>query len=163
DHRCRSFGADGDGFVPGEGVGAVLLKPFARAVADGDRIHAIIRGTAINHDGKTNGYTVPSPVAQGSLVVAALRDAGVPAQSIGYVEAHGTGTALGDPIELDGLDRAFADAGLAPGSCAIGSIKSSIGHLEAAAGIAGLTKVVLQLRHGILVPSLHAERLNPNV
>ena len=163
DHRCRSFGADGDGFVPGEGVGAVLLKPLSRAIADGDRIHAVILATAVNHDGKTNGYTVPNPVAQGGLVAQALRDAGVPPQSIGYLEAHGTGTALGDPVELDGLGRAFAGAGPAPGGCAIGSVKSNIGHLEAAAGIAGLTKVVLQLRYGRLVPSLHAERLNPNV
>ena len=111
DHRCRSFGADGDGFVPGEGVGAVLLKPLPRAIADGDRIHAVILATAVNHDGKTNGYTVPNPVAQGGLVAQALRDAGVPPQSIGYLEAHGTGTALGDPVELDGLGRAFAGAG----------------------------------------------------
>ncbi|GAA3273799.1 hypothetical protein GCM10020218_018920 [Dactylosporangium vinaceum] len=163
DHRCRSFGAGGDGFVPGEGVGAVLLKPLSRARADGDRVLAVVLGSAVNHDGKTNGYTVPSPVAQGSVVLQAMRDAGVSADGIGYLEAHGTGTSLGDPIEIDGLGRAFAEAGLAAGSCAIGSVKSHIGHLEAAAGIAGLTKVVLQFRHGMLAPSRHAEQLNPNV
>ncbi|MEV6116045.1 amino acid adenylation domain-containing protein [Streptomyces sp. NPDC052109] len=163
DHRCRSFGADGDGFVPGEGVGAVLLKPLARAVADGDRIHAVVLGTAVNHDGKTNGYTVPNPVAQAETIRQALADAGVTPGDIGYLEAHGTGTALGDPIELDGLTRAFSSAEADPGHWPIGSVKSGIGHLEAAAGMAGLTKVVLQFRHDTLVPSLHAERLNPHI
>ncbi|MGW7280567.1 amino acid adenylation domain-containing protein [Streptomyces sp. NPDC054844] len=163
DHRCRSFGAGGDGFVPGEGVGAVLLKPLERAVADGDRIHAVLCGTAVNHGGRTNGYMVPNPVAQGELIAAAWRDAGVDPGTLGYLEAHGTGTELGDPVEVNGLGRAFADSGPAPGSCALGSVKSNIGHLEGAAGIAGLTKVVLQLRHATLVPSLHAERLNPHI
>ncbi|WP_326805428.1 amino acid adenylation domain-containing protein [Streptomyces sp. NBC_01788] len=161
DHRCRSFGAGGDGFTPGEGVGVVLLKPLARAIADGDRIHGVIRGTAVNHGGRTSGYMVPNPVAQGELVAAALRDAGVEPGSIGYLEAHGTGTALGDPVEINGLARAFA--GVQAGTCAIGSVKSNIGHLEAAAGLAGLTKVLLQLRHRRLVPSLHAEQLNPDI
>ncbi|WP_250399153.1 non-ribosomal peptide synthetase [Streptomyces cellostaticus] len=161
DHRCRSFGAGGDGFTPGEGVGVVLLKPLARAIADGDRIHGVIRGTAVNHGGRTSGYMVPNPVAQGELVAAALRDAGVEPDSIGYLEAHGTGTALGDPVEISGLARAFA--GVEAGTCPIGSVKSNIGHLEAAAGLAGLTKVLLQLRHRRLVPSLHAEQLNPDI
>ncbi|WP_399882190.1 amino acid adenylation domain-containing protein [Streptomyces sp. BBFR51] len=161
DHRCRSFGAGGDGFTPGEGVGVVLLKPLARAIADGDRIHGVIRGTAVNHGGRTSGYMVPNPVVQGELVAAALRDAGVEPSSIGYLEAHGTGTALGDPVEINGLARAFA--GVEAGTCAIGSVKSNIGHLEAAAGLAGLTKVLLQLRHRRLVPSLHAEQLNPDI
>ncbi|MGX1673377.1 amino acid adenylation domain-containing protein [Streptomyces sp. NPDC055400] len=163
DHRCRSFGAGGDGFVPAEGVGAVLLKPLSAAEADGDRIHAVIRGTAVNHGGKTNGYMVPNPVAQGDLVRAALRRAGADPATIGYVEAHGTGTQLGDPVEINGLNRAFAGASVAPASRAIGSVKANIGHAEAAAGIAGLTKVVLQLRHRRLVPSLHAEELNDAV
>lgn len=163
DHRCRSFGAGGDGFVPGEGVGAVLLKPLDRALADADRIHAVVLGTAVNHDGKTNGYPVPNPLAQAALVADALRDAEVGPADIGYVEAHGTGTSLGDPIEIDGLSRVFAPAGLPPAGCAIGSVKSAVGHLEAAAGIAGLTKVVLQFRHRTMVPSLHAGTLNPNI
>ena len=161
DGRCRSFGEGGDGYVPGEGVGAVLLKPLARALADGDRIHAVIRSSALNHGGRTNGYTVPNPVAQGSLISAALRRGGVDPASIGYVEAHGTGTSLGDPVEIAGLGRAFA--GVGPGVCPIGSVKSNIGHLESAAGIAALTKVVLQLQHQALVPSLHASALNPNL
>ncbi|MDR6594684.1 amino acid adenylation domain-containing protein [Saccharothrix longispora] len=160
--RCRAFSADGDGFVPGEGVGAVLLKPLAHAVRDGDRVHGVIRATAVNHGGHTSGYTVPDPVAQGEVVAAALREAGIAPDTVGYVEAHGTGTSLGDPIEVAGLTRALGD-GLAPGSVPVGSVKSNIGHLEAAAGIAGLTKVLLQLRHRTLVPSLHADRLNPEV
>ena len=163
DHRCRSFGAGGDGFAAGEGVGAVLLKPLDTALADGDPVHAVILGSAINHGGKTNGYTVPSPLAQAEVVAQALRDAGSDPGSIDYLEAHGTGTALGDPVEIAGLSRAFAAAGLAQGSVAIGSVKSNIGHLEAAAGIAGLTKVLLQFRHDMMVPSLHADQLNPNV
>ncbi|WP_198520501.1 non-ribosomal peptide synthetase [Kitasatospora sp. CB02891] len=163
DHRCRSFGAGGDGFAPAEGVGALLIKPLSAAVADGDRIHAVIRGTAVNHGGRTNGYMVPNPVAQGALVRAALDEAGVDPAGVGYLEAHGTGTSLGDPIEINGLARAFAGADLAPGSCAVGSVKSNIGHPEAAAGLAGLTKVVLQLRHRRLVPSLHSRELNPAV
>ncbi|WP_063935951.1 non-ribosomal peptide synthetase, partial [Actinokineospora spheciospongiae] len=160
DHRCRAFGAGGDGFVPAEGVGAVLLKPLHRALADGDRVHAVIKGTAINHGGKTNGYMVPNPVAQGALVADALRRAGVDPATVGYLEAHGTGTELGDPVEIAGLSRAFD---LPPGSCAIGSVKSNIGHPEAAAGIAALTKVILQLRHRTLAPSLHAADLNQNI
>ncbi|MEU5186688.1 SDR family NAD(P)-dependent oxidoreductase [Streptomyces klenkii] len=163
DARCRSFGAGGDGFVPGEGVGCVLLKPLSRALADGDRILAVIRGTSVNHGGRTHGYTVPNPGAQAELVRDALDRAGVSARDVSYVEAHGTGTELGDPIEVKGLTTAFEQDTDAKGFCAIGSVKSSIGHLEAAAGIAGLTKAVLQLRHGQLVPSLHAEEPNPNV
>jgi len=163
DGRCRSFGQGGDGYVPGEGVGCVLIKPLARALADGDCIRAVIRGTAVNHGGKTSGMTVPSPAAQAELTERALAAARVPAASISYVEAHGTGTALGDPIEIQGLARAFAHGGAPPARCAIGSVKSNIGHLEAAAGIAAVTKVVLQLWHGRLAPSLHAEQTNDKI
>jgi polyketide synthase PksN len=167
DGRCRSFGAGGDGYVPGEGVGAVLLKPLRHALRDGDRIHAVIRASAINHGGKTNGYTVPNPVAQADLIRDALDRAQIDPATLGYVETHGTGTSLGDPIEVNGLVRAFADAKHAGGAnastCAIGSVKSNIGHLESAAGIAALTKVLLQLEHGRLVPSLHADTLNPHI
>jgi len=163
DGRCKSFGKGGNGYVPGEGVGVVLLKPLPRALADGDHIYAVIRATSINHDGKTNGYTVPNPNAQGKLIREALQKAGVPARAVTYIEAHGTGTDLGDPIEITGLNQAFRASTGDAGFCAIGSVKSNIGHLEAAAGIAGLTKVVLQLQHGLLVPSLHAEELNPNI
>jgi acyl transferase domain-containing protein len=161
--RCESFGKGGDGYVPGEGVGAVLLKPLAKAIEAGDRIYGVIRGTSINHGGKTNGYTVPNPQAQTQLVSEALRMAGVDARTISYVEAHGTGTSLGDPIEIAGLTQAYATHTDERQYCAIGSAKSNIGHLESAAGIAALTKVLLQMKHGQLVPSLHAEELNPNI
>ncbi|PJN27395.1 beta-ketoacyl synthase [Streptomyces sp. CB02613] len=163
DGRCRSFGEDGSGYVPGEGVGAVVLKPLDRARADGDHIHGVIRATVLNHTGRTSGFTVPSPAAQGELIRAALDRAGWDPATVGCVEAHGTGTALGDPIEVEGLRQAFADGRAVEGSVALGSVKSNIGHLESAAGVAGLTKVLLQLRHGELVPSLHADRPNPHI
>ncbi|WP_313913627.1 SDR family NAD(P)-dependent oxidoreductase, partial [Tahibacter sp.] len=161
--RCHSFGAGGDGFVPGEGIGVALLKPLARAVADRDPIHGVIRATGINHDGKTNGYTVPNPVAQRELIASVLAKAGIDARTVSYIEAHGTGTSLGDPIEITGLTQAFARHTADTQFCAIGSVKSNIGHAEAAAGIAGLTKVLLQMKHRQLAPSLHAETLNPNI
>nr|BAP05591.1 CalC [uncultured Candidatus Entotheonella sp.] len=161
DGRCRSFGAGGTGMVPGEGVGAVLLKPLAQAERDGDRIYGMIRASAINHDGRTNGYTVPNPNAQAEMIESALARAGTCPEWISYVEAHGTGTPLGDPIEIAGLTRAFATD--KTGYCALGSVKSNIGHPEAAAGIAGLTKILLQMQHCQLVPSLHAEETNPSI
>lgn len=160
---CRSFGADADGFVDGEGVGAVVLKPLQQAIEDNDHIYGVIRGTAINAGGKTNGFTVPNPVAQAQVVSAALKDAGISARSVSYIEAHGTGTALGDPIEINGLSRAFDQDTGDRQYCAIGSVKSNIGHCESAAGIAGLTKILLQMKHGLLVPSLHAATTNPNI
>ncbi|MEU9041357.1 MULTISPECIES: SDR family NAD(P)-dependent oxidoreductase [unclassified Kitasatospora] len=163
DGRCRSFGADGDGYVPGEGVGAVLLRPLADAVRDGDHIHGVILGSSVNHGGRTNGFTVPNPVMQGGLVSQALAEAGVDPDSLGYLEAHGTGTALGDPVEIRGLALALGGSDRAPGSLPIGSVKSNIGHLESASGMAGLSKVLLQMQHGELVPSLHADPPNPNI
>ncbi len=163
DGSCKSFGEGGDGFVPGEGVGTVLLKPLAQAREDGDPIHAIIRGTSVNHGGKTNGYTVPNPNAQRAVIREALDKAGIDARSVSYIEAHGTGTELGDPIEVTGLTQAFAKDTPDTGFCALGSAKSNLGHLEAAAGIAGLTKVVLQMKHGKIAPSLHAGALNPKI
>ncbi|WP_438018420.1 SDR family NAD(P)-dependent oxidoreductase [Sorangium sp. So ce315] len=161
--RCESFGRGGDGYVPGEGVGAVLLKPLARAEADGDHIYGVIKGTSINHGGKTNGYTVPNPVAQAQVIARALEAANVDPRAISYIEAHGTGTSLGDPIEIAGLTQAFARHTQDRQYCAIGSAKSNIGHLESAAGIAGLTKVLLQMKHRMLVPSLHSKQLNPHI
>ena len=163
DGLCRSFGAGGSGFVPGEGVGALILKRLKDAERDGDHIHAVIRGSAINHGGTTNGYTVPNPVAQGRVVREALDRSGVDGRTVSYVEAHGTGTALGDPIEVNGLTRAFPPDPQGLQYCALGSVKSNIGHAEAAAGIAGVLKTVLQLRHRELVPSLHADELNPHI
>ncbi|HEU4818025.1 SDR family NAD(P)-dependent oxidoreductase, partial [Janthinobacterium sp.] len=161
--QCESFGEGGEGYVPAEGVGAVLLKPLAKAIADGDHIYGVIKGSALNHGGKTNGYTVPNPAGQGKVIARALRRAGIDARDISYVEAHGTGTSLGDPIEIAGLSRAFREQTPDRQFCAIGSAKSNIGHCESAAGIAGLTKVLLQMRHRQLVPSLHSAVLNPHI
>ncbi|UMR29381.1 type I polyketide synthase [Massilia sp. MB5] len=161
--RCESFGEGGEGYVPGEGVGALLLKSKAQAIADGDHIYGVIKGSAVNHGGKTNGYTVPNPNAQADVIERALREARVDARSISYIEAHGTGTSLGDPIEIAGLSKAFAGWTAEKQFCAIGSAKSNIGHCESAAGIAGITKVLLQMKHGQLAPSLHSNTLNPNI
>ncbi|WP_190009745.1 SDR family NAD(P)-dependent oxidoreductase [Streptomyces anulatus] len=163
DGVCRPFGEGGNGFVPGEGVGAVVLKPLSAALADGDHVHAVIRSTSISHGGRTNGYTVPSPKGHAAVIRSALRRAGVDPRTIGYVEAHGTGTELGDPIEIDGLERAFREYTPDRGFCSIGSVKGNIGHAEAAAGIAGLTKVLLQLRHRKLAPTLHSDPPNPRI
>ncbi|MET9565851.1 SDR family NAD(P)-dependent oxidoreductase [Streptomyces tauricus] len=160
---CRPFGEHADGFVIGEGVGAVLLKPLSRARADGDHVHGVIKGSWTNSGGRTSGFTVPNPHAQAALVGRALAAADVDSRTISYLEAHGSGTELGDPIEIRGLTEAFGPRTDDDGWCAIGSVKSAIGHLEPAAGIAGLTKVLLQLRHRRLVPTLHAETLNPRI
>ena len=152
---CKSFGEGADGYVPGEGVGAVLLKPLSKAKKDGDNIYAVIKGSSINHGGKANGFTVPNPNAQGDVIVQALKSCNIDARSISYIETHGTGTALGDPIEVRGLTKAFNTK--EKQFCKIGSIKSNIGHCEGAAGIAAVTKVALQLRNKQLFPSLHAE------
>lgn len=161
--RCESFGLGGDGYVPAEGVGAALLKPLARAIADGDQIYGIVKGSAINHGGKTNGYSVPSPQAQAEVIKEALKEARVDPRRISYVEAHGTGTFLGDPIEIAGLTNAFEEFTQDKQFAAIGSAKSNIGHAESAAGMAGLTKVLLQMKYGQLVPSLYSKELNPNI
>ncbi|MDX8047240.1 SDR family NAD(P)-dependent oxidoreductase [Gracilibacillus sp. S3-1-1] len=163
DGRCRSFGANGDGYVPGEGVGSILLKPVSKAIEDGDYIYAVIKGTTVNHGGKTNGYTVPNPNAQARLIANALEKSNIDPRTISYIEAHGTGTALGDPIEITGLTKAFEEQTMDKGFCSIGSAKSNIGHLEAAAGIAGITKVLLQMKYKQLVPSIHSQELNPNI
>ncbi|GGU32385.1 hypothetical protein GCM10010178_25720 [Lentzea flava] len=159
DGRCRSFGAGGAGFGPGEGAGAVLVKPLADAIADGDVIHGVVLGSAVSHGGRTNGYTAPSPAAQARVLRQALQSADIDPATITVVEAHGTGTELGDPVELAGLTQTY---GTGP-RCSLGSVKSAIGHGESAAGIAALTKVLLQLRHRTLVPTLHADPVNPNL
>nr|WP_227983132.1 SDR family NAD(P)-dependent oxidoreductase [Dickeya poaceiphila] len=171
DGRCRAFGEGGDGYVPGEGMGAVLLKPLQQAIADGDQIYGVIKATAINHGGKTSGFTVPNQAAQSNVISTALARAGWAPASVDYIETHGTGTMLGDPIEISGLSKAFSQINaqrgishdLLPGHCRIGSVKSNIGHLESAAGIAGLTKILLQMRHRKIVPSLHSQTLNTKI
>ncbi|WP_280187880.1 thioester reductase domain-containing protein [Nocardia gipuzkoensis] len=163
DGRCRSFGAGGDGYVPGEGVVTLVLKPLRHARADGDRVYGVIRGSTINHGGRTNGFTVPNPIAQTDLIGRALSAARVDAGDIGYVEAHGTGTALGDPIEIAALTKAYHRSTSERGYCGIGSAKSSVGHLEAAAGAAGVVKALLQLRHDTIAPNLHSDPPNPGI
>ncbi len=161
DGRCKTFDAAADGYARGEGCAAIVLKPLADALADGDTIHAVIRGTAINQDGRSNGLTAPNGQAQQAVIRAALADAGVEGAQIGYVEAHGTGTPLGDPIELKALQAALgAETG---GRCHVGSVKTNIGHLEAAAGITGLIKACLALAHGEIPPHRHLAALNPRI
>jgi polyketide synthase PksN len=161
--RCESFGQGGDGYVPGEGVGAILLKRKSKAIADGDHIYGIIKGSMVNAGGRTNGYSVPNPHAQAEVIKRAIKQAQIDPRTMSYIEAHGTGTALGDPIEITGLNKVFLEDTKAKQYCAIGSVKSNIGHCESAAGMAGVTKVLLQMQHGQLVPSLHSQRLNPNI
>lgn len=158
--KCRSFGEGGDGYVPGEGCGALLIKPLKNAIKDHDHIYAVIKGTAVSGSGRTNGFRVPSPVAQARVIRAAYKNAGISPTTIGYIEAHGTGTKLGDPIEIEGLNRVFDEEPEKNEYCSIGSVKSNIGHLEAAAGIAAITKVLLQMKYKELVPSLHSKEIN---
>lgn len=163
DGRCKTFDSRADGLVRGEGVGVVVLKLLSRALADGDPIHAVIQGGAVNQDGRSNGLTAPNRWAQEALIGEACAQAGVSPGQIGYVEAHGTGTALGDPIEAQALGAVLAADRTEGDFCAVGSIKSNIGHLEAAAGIAGLMKVVLMLKHLEIPPSLHFLQPNPHI
>jgi amino acid adenylation domain-containing protein len=163
DGRCHSFGAGGTGYVPGDGSGALLLKPLTAALASNDRIHAVIKATSINHGGRSSGFTVPSAEAQTRLIKRAFDLSGINARTIGYVEAHAPGTPLGDPIEIRGLTKAFREHTDESGFCAIGSVKSNIGHLESAAGFAGIAKVIMQLRYRQIAPSLHSKELNPEI
>ncbi|WP_162901534.1 non-ribosomal peptide synthetase [Breoghania sp. L-A4] len=156
---CRPFDARGDGIVLGEAVAALVLKPLGTAIADGDPIRAVIKGTAINQDGRTAGITAPSAPSQAAVIAQALANAGVDPDTIGYVEAHGTGTRLGDPIEIDGLRRAYGDETTTPKL--LGSIKANIGHAYQAAGIAGLVKAILCLENGLVPPQPGLETINP--
>ncbi|HEX8495516.1 MAG TPA: beta-ketoacyl synthase N-terminal-like domain-containing protein [Pyrinomonadaceae bacterium] len=164
DGHCRAFDAAAQGTVGGSGVGLVVLKRLDDALADGDYIHAVIRGAALNNDGSLKvGYTAPSVVGQAKVIAMAQAIAGVEPESIGYVEAHGTGTPLGDPIEIAALTQAFRARTTKKQFCAIGSVKTNIGHLDSAAGVAGLIKTVLALKHKMLPPSLHFTEPNPNI
>ncbi|MBW5467433.1 SDR family NAD(P)-dependent oxidoreductase [Brevibacillus formosus] len=163
DGYCRTFGKDGDGFTSGEGIGAVVLKPLSAAVKDGDQIYAVIKGSSINHVGAVSGITVPSPVAQAELIEDCLNKANIHPRTISYLEAHGTGTSLGDPIEIQGLVKAYSRYTDDRQYCAIGSVKSNVGHGESAAGVCGLIKVALQMHHKTLVPSLHSAETNPYI
>ena len=164
DGHCRAFDANAQGTLFGSGVGVVVLKRLEDALADGDLIHAVIKGSAINNDGAMKvGYTAPSVDGQAEVIVRAQAIAGVSPDSISYVEAHGTGTPLGDPVEVAALTKAFRVETEQRGFCAIGSVKTNIGHLDAAAGIAGLIKTVLALKHRQLPPSLHFKEPNPRI
>lgn len=163
DGRCKTFDARADGFVRGEGCGVVVLKRLSDALADGDNILALIPGSSVNQDGRSTGLTAPNGRSQQAVVRQALANAGVTPAQITYIETHGTGTALGDPLEVEALGAVFGQNGEKRRSCAIGAVKTNIGHLEAAAGIAGLIKVVLSLRHEAIPPNLHFETLNPHI
>lgn len=161
--RSRTFDASADGFVPGEGCGMIALKRLADALADGDAVYAVIRGTALNQDGRTNVLTAPNGLAQQAVIRAALDNAQVRASDIGFVETHGTGTALGDPIEVEALAEVLGSPSAQAPRCVLGAVKTNLGHLEAAAGIAGLMKAALALKHEEIPPNLHFETLNPNI
>jgi thioester reductase-like protein len=163
DGRCKSFDADADGYGRGEGCGAVVLKRLDDALRDGNPVLAVLAGSAVNHDGASSGLTVPNQQAQTELLRAALADAGLPASAIGYLEAHGTGTALGDPIEVHALQEVFGEHRSADNPLYLGTVKSNIGHLEAAAGMAGLMKAVLAVGKGRLPANLHFKRWNPHI
>ncbi|MBF6169458.1 SDR family NAD(P)-dependent oxidoreductase [Streptomyces gardneri] len=164
DGHCRAFDAEAQGTVSGGGLGIVVLKRLADALADGDHIHAVIRGGAVNNDGNRKvGYAAPSIVGQADAVAAAMAHAEVEPETIDYVETHGTATPIGDPIEIAALTRAFRMGTDATGYCALGSVKTNIGHLDAAAGMAGLIKVVRALQAGEIPPSLHYVRPNPEI
>ncbi|MDO0924341.1 beta-ketoacyl synthase N-terminal-like domain-containing protein [Streptomyces sp. TG1A-8] len=162
DGHCRAFAADAAGTSSGDGLGALVLKRLEDALADGDRIRAVIRGSAVNNDGRRKvGFTAPSTAGQTEVILAAQAQAMVDADTIGLVEAHGTATKLGDPIEVAALTEAFRQSTDRRGFCALGSVKTNIGHLGAAAGIAGIVKAILALEHGQIPPNLHFDRPNP--
>src|SRR5262245_58213073 len=163
DGRCKSFDSRANGYVRGEGAGVVILKPLMRALADGDRLYAVIRATAVNQDGRSAGISLPNQAAQEANIVEALRVANIAPESVQYVEAHGTGTTVGDPIEAAALGDAYGKARAAEDRCVIGSIKSNVGHLEAAAGITGLIKTALCLQHRQIPKNLHFENPNPQI
>ena len=163
DGRCKTFDADADGYVRGEGAGVVVLKPLSRALADQDPIYAVIRGSATNSDGRTNGLIAPSGRAQQGVLTEAFRRAGLPAGAVQYIEAHGTGTSIGDAIEANALGAVLAEGRPQGSRCLVGSVKTNIGHLEAAAGIAGLIKVALSLQHRAIPASLNYTAPNPHI
>lgn len=162
--RCNSFDANADGFVRGEGCGVVVLKRLADAVRDQDRVLAVVRGSATNSDGRSNGMTAPNALAQRDVITSALKLADVTPDSVNYVETHGTGTVLGDPIEFESLAATYGlGKGQGESPCALGSVKTNIGHLEAAAGVAGFIKAVLAVQRGHIPRNLHFTRWNPAI
>jgi acyl transferase domain-containing protein len=163
DGRCKTFDGAADGFAQGEGCGVVVLKRLSDAIADGDRIDAVIRATAVNQDGASSGLTAPNGPSQEALLRDALTSAGLEPEAVGYVEAHGTGTSLGDPIEVQALGAVLGNGRSLDQPLVIGSVKTNLGHLEAASGVAGLIKAVLAVRHGQIFPHLHFKTPNPHI
>ncbi|WP_437819490.1 type I polyketide synthase [Sorangium sp. So ce1078] len=163
DGRCKSFDARANGFVRGEGCGVVVLKRLSDALAAGDRVLALVRGSAVNQDGKSTGLTAPNVLAQQALLREALADARLAPADVDVVEAHGTGTALGDPIEMEAIKAVYGRGRPEDRPCVVGAVKTNIGHLEAASGIAGVIKAVLSLEHEAIPPLLHLRRINPRL
>jgi acyl transferase domain-containing protein/NADPH:quinone reductase-like Zn-dependent oxidoreductase/NAD(P)-dependent dehydrogenase (short-subunit alcohol dehydrogenase family)/acyl carrier protein len=163
DGRCMTFDARGNGYVRGEGAGVVVLKRLSEALRDRDPICAVLRGTGVNQDGQTPGISFPSQAAQERLIEQVYAQAGVSPGVVQYVETHGTGTRAGDPVEARALENVFSQGRAAGQKCRVGSVKSNIGHLEAAAGVAGLMKAALSLKHGAIPPNLHFEKPNPEI
>lgn len=169
DGRCKTFDSRADGYVRGEGSAALFLKPLERALTDGDHIYGLVKSTAVNHGGHASSLTAPNPAAQAELLVDCYEKAGIDPVTVSYIETHGTGTSLGDPVEINGLKKAFAELyrkrNLAPteGRCGLGSVKTNIGHLEAAAGVAGLVKVLLAMKYQKLPATVNFETLNPYI
>jgi acyl transferase domain-containing protein len=163
DGRCKTFDASANGYARGEGAGVVIIKPLAQALADGDNIYALIRGTAVTQDGRTNGITVPNQHAQETTMRLAYQRAGILPEQVQYVEAHGTGTPVGDPLEARAIGTVLSAGRPSNERCIVGSVKTNIGHLEAAAGVAGLMKTVLALKHGQIPPHLNFHNPNPDI
>ncbi len=163
DGRCKTFDARADGFVRSEGCGMVVLKRLSDALADGDNVLAVIKGSALNQDGRSSGLTAPNGLAQEAVIRAALTNAQVDPALVSYIEAHGTGTSLGDPIEVQALGAVFGKNRSPESRLQIGSVKTNLGHLESAAGVASLMKVALMLKHKQIPPHLHLESLNPYI
>ena len=163
DGRCKTFDAKADGWVRGEGAGIVVLKPLSRALADGDSIYAVIRGSAMNQDGRTNGLMAPSRLSQEEVLTDAYERAGLSPGVVQYVEPQGLGTLLGDAIEAEALGTVLADGRASDSPCLVGSVKTNIGHLEGAAGVAGVIKVAMALRHRAIPPTLNFSEPNPNI
>lgn len=165
DGRCKTFSDKANGYVRGEGLGMLMLKPLGDAMKDGNMIHAVIKGTAVNHGGHSHSLTAPNPKSQAAVIANAISDAGINFDGISYIECHGTGTELGDAVEIDGLKMVALQMGRKEyeQKCVLGSVKSNIGHLEMAAGVIGLIKVVMQMQHKKIAKSLHCEAINPYV
>ena len=163
DGKSKAFDAAADGFGPGEGTAAVVLKRLSDALQDGDRIRAVIRGSAVNHDGRSTVLTAPNGLSQQAVIRTALKNARIEPHEISFVEAHGTGTSLGDPIEVEALNAVYGGTKVDASPCVLGAVKTNLGHLEAAAGLAGLIKTVLVLENGLIPKNLHFHKLNPQI